>query len=169
MDEIGRNISGIEHMLNFRLGLRAKDDTLPRRWFEEALTEGPFAGEKIDRTEFEAMKQRFYTVTGLNAEGLPAGEWHEKLSRLITGFAVRVDLPRQLPGAPEQVVVIDENVTDATELRKALLRKLPEAASDLNDSSWNIAVNGEMVLSGEKATRIRSGDRVALVPIIAGG
>jgi aldehyde:ferredoxin oxidoreductase len=60
-------------------------------------------------------------------------------------------------------------VTDATELRKALLRKLPEAASDLNDSSWNIAVNGEMVLSGEKATRIRSGDRVALVPIIAGG
>jgi aldehyde:ferredoxin oxidoreductase len=37
LDEIGRNITGLEHMLNFRLGLRAKDDTLPARWFEEAI------------------------------------------------------------------------------------------------------------------------------------
>ncbi|MCF8199459.1 MAG: MoaD/ThiS family protein [Sulfuritalea sp.] len=169
MDEIGRNVTGVERMLNFRFGLRAKDDTLPRRWFEEALTEGPFAGEKIERAEFEAMKQRFYTVTGLNAEGLPASEWHEKLSQLITGFSVRVELPKQLPGAPESYVVIDELVNDVTQLRQALLRKLPEAAEDLNDSSWNIAINGDMVLSGEKAARISSGDRVALVPIIAGG
>ncbi len=169
MDEIGRNVTGVERMLNFRFGLRAKDDTLPKRWFEEALTDGPFAGEKIDRTEFEAMKQRFYTVTGLNSEGLPASEWHEKLSRLITGFSVRVELPKQLPGAPESTVVIDELVSDVTELRQALLRKFPEAAEDLNDSSWNIAVNGDMVLSGEKAVPISSGDRVALVPIIAGG
>ena len=34
---------------------------------------------------------------------------------------------------------------------------------------WNIALNGEMVLSGEASRRIASGDRVALVPIIAGG
>jgi aldehyde:ferredoxin oxidoreductase len=169
MDEIGRNISGIEHMLNFRLGLRAKDDTLPRRWFEEALTEGPFAGEKIDRKEFEAMKSRFYTVTGLNSEGLPATEWHEKLSRLITGFALRVELPRPLPGAPEQIVVIDETVGDVTALRQALLRKLPEAAAELNDKSWNVAINGAMVLSGEMTARVSSGDRIALVPIIAGG
>ncbi|WP_310449057.1 aldehyde ferredoxin oxidoreductase C-terminal domain-containing protein [Sulfuritalea sp.] len=169
MDEIGRNIAGIEHMLNFRLGLRAKDDTLPRRWFEEALTEGPFAGEKIDREAFDAMKARFYALTGLNAEGLPAAEWHEKLSRLITGFAVRVDLPKALPGAPEQSVVIDEPVSDVTALRRALLRKLPEAAADLSDSTWNVAVNDDMVLAGEGARRIASGDRVRLVPIIAGG
>ncbi len=169
MDEIGRNISGIEHMLNFRLGLRAKDDTLPRRWFEEALTEGPFAGEKIDRKEFEAMKARFYTVTGLNSEGLPATDWHEKLSRLITGFSLRVELPRPLPGAPEQIVVIDETVGDVTALRQALLRKLPEAAAELNDKSWNVAVNGAMVLSGELTARVSSGDRITLVPIIAGG
>ncbi|MDP2133125.1 MAG: aldehyde ferredoxin oxidoreductase C-terminal domain-containing protein, partial [Sulfuritalea sp.] len=169
LNEIGRNVTGIERMLNFRFGLRARDDTLPRRWFEEALTEGPFAGEKIDRTEFDGMKSRFYALTGLNAEGAPATEWHEKLSRAITGFAVRVDLPRPLPGAPEQAVVIDEAVGDVTALRKALLRKLPEAAADLNDSSWNIAVNGQMVLSGEGAARIASGDRVTLIPIIAGG
>jgi aldehyde:ferredoxin oxidoreductase len=66
-------------------------------------------------------------------------------------------------------VVIDEQVSDVSALRKALLRKLPEAATDLNDSSWNIAVNGNMVLSGEDTSRIASGDRVTLVPIIAGG
>ena len=54
-------------------------------------------------------------------------------------------------------------------LRRALLRKLPEAADDLNDSSWNVAVNGSMVLSGESSTRIANGDRLVLVPIIAGG
>jgi aldehyde:ferredoxin oxidoreductase len=169
LDEIGRNVTGVERMLNFRFGLRAKDDTLPRRWFEEALTEGPFAGEKIDRAEFDGMKNRFYSLTGLNAEGTPAVEWHEKLSRLITGFAVRVELPRALPGAPEKVVVIDEVVSDVKALRQALLRKLPEAAEDLNDYTWNIAVNDSMVLSGEDSTRITSGDRVLLVPIIAGG
>jgi len=169
LDEIGRNVSGIEHMLNFRFGLRAKDDTLPKRWFEEALTEGPFAGEKIERKEFDTMKARFYALTGLNAEGTPAAAWHEKLSRAITGFSVRVELPRPLPGAPEQVVVIDEAVADVAALRRALHRKLPEAANDLADKSWNVAVNGEMVLSGEAAKPIASGDRVSLVPIIAGG
>ena len=169
LDEIGRNVTGIERMLNFRFGLRARDDTLPKRWFEEALTEGPFAGEKIERKEFDGMKARFYALTGLNAEGTPAMEWHEKLSRLTTGFAVRVDLPKPLPGAPEQSVIIDETVGDVGALRKALLRKLPEAAADLNDKSWNIAVNGNMILSGEGSSRIASGDRVTLVPIIAGG
>jgi len=169
LDEIGRNVSGIEHMLNFRFGLRATDDTLPRRWFDEALTEGPFKGEKVDRNEFAAMKARFYAVTGLNAEGLPAIEWHEKLSRAITGYAVRVDLPRPLPGAPEKQVIIDEPVADVAALRRALHRKLPEAATDLADASWNVAVNGQMVLAGETAKPVASGDQVALMPIIAGG
>ena len=66
-------------------------------------------------------------------------------------------------------MVIDEQATDVIALRKALLRKLPEAAADLNDSTWNIAINGNMILSGEGTSRIASGDRVTLVPIIAGG
>ena len=60
-------------------------------------------------------------------------------------------------------------VSDITALRRAIQHKLPEAADDLADKSWNVAVNGEMVLSGEASRRIASGDRVALVPIIAGG
>ncbi|PIV72431.1 MAG: aldehyde ferredoxin oxidoreductase [Rhodocyclales bacterium CG17_big_fil_post_rev_8_21_14_2_50_68_7] len=169
LDEVGRNITGLERMLNFRLGLRARDDTLPRRWFEEAVEAGPFKGERIDRGEFEKLKARFYALTGLNAEGIPAPDWHEKLSRSLTGFALRVELPEPLPGAPDQAIVIDEPVGSVAELRQALRRRLPEAAAQLDDPSWNIAVNGEMLLAGERTAAVRSGDRVAIVPMIAGG
>lgn len=169
LDEIGRNISGIEHMLNFRLGLRSKDDTLPNRWFEEPVDTGPFKGEKIDRKQFESMKSRFYELTGFNSEGVPRADWHQKLALATTGFALHVELPRPLPGAPEKSIVIDSPVANVSELRSALRRHLPEACSALDDPSWNITVNGEMVLSGEISKILHSGDKVQLVPIIAGG
>jgi aldehyde:ferredoxin oxidoreductase len=169
LDEIGRNITGMERMLNFRLGLRASDDTLPSRWFDEAIEVGPFKGEKIDRAQFDEMKARFYAVTGLNSEGVPAADWHEKLARIATGFALRVDLPKPLPGAPERAIIIDEAVSNVSELRAALRRRLPEAHDQLDDPSWNVSVNDEMLLSGEIAKLLHSGDRVQLVPILAGG
>ena len=63
-------------------GLRAKDDTVPQRWFEENNTAGPFKGEHIDREEFEKLKLRFYELTGLNSEGVPKRDWHERLARV---------------------------------------------------------------------------------------
>ncbi|GAB4170848.1 MAG: aldehyde ferredoxin oxidoreductase family protein [Rhodocyclaceae bacterium] len=169
LDEVGRNITGIERLLNFRLGLRAADDTLPRRWFDEPVEVGPFKGERIDRREFEQLKQRFYAITGLNAEGIPAPDWNEKLARSITGFALRVDLPEPLPDAPEKAVVIDEPVGNVAELRLALRRRLPGAGARLDDPSWNVAVNGRMLLAGEAGAALHDGDRVAIVPMIAGG
>ena len=169
LDEVGRNITGLERMLNFRLGLRGKDDTLPRRWFEESIDTGPFKGEKIDRTQFEAMKARFYALTGLNSEGVPRPDWHQQLAQVATGFALRVELPRPLPGAPERSIIIDQPVANMAELRGALRRHLPEARSALDDPCWNITVNGRTVMSGEMTQALRNGDRVQLVPIIAGG
>ena len=169
LDETGRNITGLERMINFRLGLRGRDDTLPRRWFEEENPSGPFRGERIDRQEFEALKARFYTLTGLNSEGVPALEWHAKLSRATTGFALNVELPDSLPGAPEGAVVIDEPVANLVELRAALHRKLPESEEHLDAHLCNLAVNDELVLSGESDKLLHDGDRVTVVPIIAGG
>ena len=169
LDEIGRNVTGLEHLLNFRLGLRAKDDTLPRRWFDESIDSGPFKGEKIDRQQFDAMKMRFYGLTGLNGEGVPRADWHQQLALAATGFALRVELPNPLPGAPEKSMVIDEPVANVSELRGALRRYLPEAGTALDDPSWNVTVNGQMLLSGEIGRALHSGDRVQLVPIIAGG
>jgi len=169
VEEAGRNITGIERLINHRLGLRACDDTLPARWFDEEIKFGPFAGEKIDRVEFEDLKQRFYRYTGLDTGGMPKADWHEKLAKTATGFAVRVELPPDMPGAPDHAIVIDEAVGTATELREAVKRWLPEAADELADRNLNVAVNGNMVLSGEKDAAIRNGDRVALVTMIAGG
>jgi aldehyde:ferredoxin oxidoreductase len=169
LDEIGRNITGLEHLLNFRLGLRASDDTLPARWFAEGIDSGPFKGEKIDREQFEALKARFYELTGFNTEGVPRADWHQRLALATTGFALHVELPRPLPGAPDQSIVIDEPVASVSELRVALRRRLPEARAALDDPSWNVTVNGEMLLHGEAGKLLHSGDHVQLVPIIAGG
>jgi len=156
-------------LLNFRFGLRAKDDTVPERWFEENNTAGPFKGEHIDRQEFEKLKLRFYELTGLNSEGVPKHEWHEKLARLTTGFAVRVQVPNDMPGAPEHEVVIDEPVSNVIELREAVKRRYPEASEYLADRNRSVAVNGEMPLSGEKSVPVKSGDQVTLMTMIAGG
>jgi aldehyde:ferredoxin oxidoreductase len=169
MDEIGGNINGVERLINARLGLTGEDDTLPERWFEEEITVGPFKGEKIDRAQFEALKARFYEISGLNSAGVPAIAWHKKLAEVITGFAVKVILPDGVAGAPEGVIIIDEQVSNVTELRGALNRRLPHAAHQLQDNSLVVSVNGEMILSNEKYIPIRSGDELAVFPLLGGG
>lgn len=165
LEECGRNIIGIERLMNYRLGLRASDDTLPRRWFEEPIQVGPFKGEKIDRSEFEALKARFYEVTGLDDQGIPKPEWHEHLAQVATGFAVRV----ALPGSPTRTVVLDEPVENVAELRTALARRLGRDAESLHDRSLNVALDGRMILSGEAAEAVHNGSSVSLVPALAGG
>jgi len=169
VEEAGLNITGLERLINFRIGLRARDDTLPQRWFEEPIAVGPFKGEQVDREQFAAMKARFYALTGLNSEGVPQLEWHRKLALVTTGFALQVDFVGETPGAPEKAVIIDEPVSNVTELRQALTRKLPEAAEALADQHLNIAVNGEMVVASERNAAVHSGDRITFVPVLAGG
>jgi aldehyde:ferredoxin oxidoreductase len=169
IEEAGRNITGIERLLNHRLGLRAADDTLPPRWLEEPIAVGPFKGERVDPAKLEKLKGRFYALTGLNADGVPKLEWHERLAAVTTGFAVRVALPGDCPGATEHALVVDEPVSSVAELRAAVARRLPEASAWLSGHQVNVAVNGDMVLAGEASAAVRSGDRVALVPAIAGG
>lgn len=79
----GRRVMGIERMINARFGVTAADDTLPNRWFEEPIATGPFKGELIDRGKFEALKQRFYAISGLGSDGLPASEFLEDLEATL--------------------------------------------------------------------------------------
>ena len=169
LDEVGRNITGLERLINHRIGLRAADDTLPRRWFTEGNTAGPFAGARIDPVEFERLKGRYYAVTGLTAQGIPAAEWHGKLASVVTGFAVTVKVPAPLRDGGEGEIVVDEPVATVDELRAVLSRRLPEAAEQLHNGMLTLAVNGDLVLSGERSAAIRSGDEVLLVGAMAGG
>src|SRR5262245_47744584 len=83
LDAIGLNITGVERLINARLGVTRADDTLPERWFEEPIQVGTYKGEKIDRAEFDAMLSRFYEISNLDAEGLPNAEWRRQLEATL--------------------------------------------------------------------------------------
>ena len=85
LNEIGRNIMGVERMINGRLGVTRAHDTLPDRWFDEPITFGQYAGEKIDRVEFDRMLSRFYEISGLDGSGQPAGDWRQQLGTTLGG------------------------------------------------------------------------------------
>ena len=84
IDGIGLNVMGVERLINAKLGVTRADDTLPKRWFEEAIGVGPYKGEKIDRGEFDKMLSRFYEVSNLTDEGLPKLEWRGELEGVLT-------------------------------------------------------------------------------------
>jgi aldehyde:ferredoxin oxidoreductase len=46
---------------------------------------GAYAGEKIDRGEFDAMLSRFYAISRLNEDGVPEQAWREQLEQLLLG------------------------------------------------------------------------------------
>jgi aldehyde:ferredoxin oxidoreductase len=84
IDHIGLNVMGVERLINAKLGITRADDTLPKRWFEEAIGVGPYKGEKIDRGEFHKMLSRFYAISNLTEEGVPTPEWREELEGVLT-------------------------------------------------------------------------------------
>ena len=83
LNAIGQNVMGVERMINHRLGVRRAHDTLPERWFEEPITVGSYAGEKIDRREFDEMLSRFYEISNLTQEGVPTDAWRQQLDEVI--------------------------------------------------------------------------------------
>jgi aldehyde:ferredoxin oxidoreductase len=85
LDRVGLNIMGVERLINYRLGVRRKDDTLPDRWFEEPNTFGAYKGEHIDRSQFDALLSRFYRVSNLSDEGIPVESWKNELTSVLGG------------------------------------------------------------------------------------
>jgi aldehyde:ferredoxin oxidoreductase len=83
LNAIGHNVMGVERLINARLGVRRKDDTLPDRWFDEPVTVGAYAGQRIDRTEFDRMLSEFYALSNLDEEGHPQGEWRRQLETML--------------------------------------------------------------------------------------
>jgi aldehyde:ferredoxin oxidoreductase len=89
LDRVGLNIMGVERLINYRLGVRRKDDTLPDRWFDEPSTAGPFKGERIDRAEFDRMLSRFYEISQLTEEGIPREPFRRELEAVLENREVR--------------------------------------------------------------------------------
>ena len=83
LDRVGLNIMGVERIINHRLGVRRKHDTLPDRWFDEPNPSGAYKGEKIDRGEFDALLSRFYAISNLTDEGVPIDSWRRELEATL--------------------------------------------------------------------------------------
>jgi aldehyde:ferredoxin oxidoreductase len=83
LNAMGHNVMGVERLINARLGVRREHDTLPDRWFDEPVTVGQYAGERIDRGEFDRMLSRFYEISNLDDQGHPRGPWRAELETML--------------------------------------------------------------------------------------
>jgi len=61
----------MERKLNLRFGLDPKEDTLPRRFKEEGLPDGPAAGHV---NHVDAMVKEFYRIKGWSEDGIPSDD-----------------------------------------------------------------------------------------------
>ncbi|MET1123681.1 MAG: aldehyde ferredoxin oxidoreductase family protein [Archaeoglobaceae archaeon] len=76
--KIGERIYNLERLILNKYGFDGKDDTLPRRLFDEPLPSGPMKGQVVDPKEFERMKEEYYRLRGW-VNGVPT---EEKLKEL---------------------------------------------------------------------------------------
>ncbi len=83
-------------------------------------------------------------------------------------FHLRVRLAEPLRGDGGEFVIVDTPVANVGELLSVLERTLPDFSLN-NDELYNFAVNGELIVHGENAVALRSGDEVELLVAFAGG
>lgn len=166
---VGLNVTGIERLINYALGVRRADDTLPRRWFEEEIAWGSFAGEKIDRAEFDKLLSRFYEHSQLEPSGRPDLDFRRRLAEVVEGFAISVKLPEGIDDAPEGGLVVTDGVHSLKDLTRAIDSRHPGLGAILAGESFNFVVNDEMVLHGADKVELRSGDRVEVMMALSGG
>ncbi|MEM2125833.1 MAG: aldehyde ferredoxin oxidoreductase family protein [Candidatus Methanosuratincola sp.] len=77
---VAERILDLERSFNVRTGIRRKDDTLPRRFLEEPIPEGPSQGMHTDEPTLNRMLDEFYALKGWDPKtGVPT---REKLVRM---------------------------------------------------------------------------------------
>ena len=65
-------------------------------------------------------------------------------------------------------MTVTERVDTLGDLIALLERRIPTFAED-RDELFNFAVNGELVLHGEKRVKLQSGDEIEIVVAFSGG
>ena len=78
--ELSNDIYDLTRLMNTRLGITRKDDSLPYKvWANPPLT-GPNAGKVIDRQDFQRILSLYYQKRGWNDDGIPPAAVAEKLA-----------------------------------------------------------------------------------------
>ena len=69
LQEVGKRVIDTERLINIREGVTRKDDTLPKRYFDDPMPLGLAKGRHIDRKEFDGMLSRYYKLREWNEDG----------------------------------------------------------------------------------------------------
>ena len=67
----GERIYTLERLLITGEGISRTEDTLPERYFEEPIPDGPSKGQVVSRTQFSTMLDEYYRLHGWDEEGIP--------------------------------------------------------------------------------------------------
>lgn len=86
----------------------------------------------------------------------------------MSAFHLKVRLAEPLREGAAEFVDITTPVADLGELVSVLERELPSFAAH-RDELFNFAVNGELIVNGERNVALKSGDEVELLVAFAGG
>ena len=78
--EIAERIYTLERMMLVKYGMSRKDDTLPKRYFEESVPEGPAKGSVITRNGFDGMLDEYYRLHGWDKQGIPKNRTLKRLA-----------------------------------------------------------------------------------------
>jgi molybdopterin converting factor small subunit len=82
---------------------------------------------------------------------------------------ITVRLPATLQIGAAETLVFSEPLATIADLIAALDRRIPGFRDQLEDSVFNFAVNDELLLQNVRSRHLTDGDRVEIVPTIAGG
>ncbi len=69
-----RDVYDLTRLINARLGITRKDDSLPYKTYACPVQTGPTAGRLIDRSEFQQLLSLYYRKRGWDENGLPSAE-----------------------------------------------------------------------------------------------
>ncbi len=68
---VGERVCSLERSMLVKDGISRRDDTLPRRYFEEPVPAGPCKGQIIEKDEFDGMLDEYYRLHGWDKNGIP--------------------------------------------------------------------------------------------------
>jgi molybdopterin converting factor small subunit len=81
---------------------------------------------------------------------------------------ITVRLPEPLRDGGGELITVSEAVATLGDLITVLEHRFPSFTTD-RDELFNFAVNGELVLHGERNVALRSGDEIEVVVAFSGG
>lgn len=76
---IGERIYTLERMMLVKDGISRQEDTLPKRYFNEPIPDGPAHGEVISHNEFDKILEEYYRLHCWDRNGVPRKENLKKL------------------------------------------------------------------------------------------